>query len=55
MAEFVIQPQCNRLLTTEKFFDECKAIKLVNKCSRKNFLRLELLECEQGFCVVVEL
>ena len=55
MAEFVIQPQCNRLLTTEKFVDECKAIKLVNKCSRKNFLRLELLECEQGFCVVVEL
>ena len=50
-----IQPCNNRLLTTKKVVDECKAIKLVNKFSRKNFSGLELFDCEKDFCVVVEL
>ena len=49
-----IQPYNHQLLTTENVVDECKAIKLVNKCSRKNCHRLELLDCEKVFCVVVE-
>ena len=52
----VIQPTCNhRLLTTEKVVDECKAIKLVNKCSRKDCLRLKLFDCKNVYCVEVEL
>ena len=50
-----IQPCNHRLLTTEKVVDECRAMKLVNKCSHKNCLRLELFDCEQVFCVEVEL
>ena len=50
-----IQPCNHRLLTTKKVVDECKAIKLVNKCSRKNFPGLESFNCEKVFCVVVEL
>ena len=52
---FFIRPYNHRLLTTEKVVDECKAIKLVNKCSRKKCQKLELLDCEKGCCVVVEL
>ena len=50
-----IRPYNHRLLTTEKVVDECKAIKLVNKCSPKNCQKLELLDCEKVCCVVVEL
>ena len=50
-----IQPYSNRLLTVEKVADECKASKLVNKCSHKNCLRLELFDCEKVFCVAMEL
>ena len=42
-----IRPYNHRLLTTEKVVDECKAIKLVNKCSRKKCQKLELLDCEK--------
>ena len=49
------QPCNHRLLTTKKVVDECKAIKLVNKCSRKNSPGLELFNCDKVFCVVVEL
>ena len=45
-----IQPCNHRLLTTKKVVDECKAIKLVYKCSRKNFQRLELFDSEKVFC-----
>ena len=50
-----IQPRNHRLLTTEKVVDECKAMKLVNKCSRKNFQGLELFDREKVCCVEVEL
>ena len=50
-----LQPCSHRLLTTKKVVEECKAIKLVNKFSRKNFPRLELFDCEKDFCVAVEL
>ena len=43
------------LLTTEKVADDCKVKKLVDKCSRKNFLKLKLFDCEKVLCVVVEL
>ena len=49
------QPCNHRLLTTKKVVDECKAIKLVNKCSRKNSPGLESFNCKKVFCVVVEL
>ena len=39
------QPCNHRLLTTEKVVDECKAIKLNYKFSRKNYLGLELFDC----------
>ena len=43
----------HRLLTTEKVVDECKAIKPVNKCSRKNCQRLEKsLLCRSGIVVL---
>ena len=50
-----IRPYNHRLLTTEKVVDECKAIKLVYKCSPKNCQKLELLDCEKVCCVLVEL
>ena len=43
-----IRPYNRRLLTTEKVVDECKAIKLVYKCSPKNCQKLELLDCEKS-------
>ena len=43
------------LLTTEKVADYCKVKKLVDKCSRKNCLKLKLFDCEKVLCVVVEL
>ena len=43
----------HRLLTTEKVVDECKAIKPVNKCSRKNCQRLKKsLLCHSGIVVL---
>ena len=39
------QPCNHRLLTTEKVVDECRAIKLNYKFSRKNYLGLELFDC----------
>ena len=42
-----IRPYNHRLLTTEKVVDECKAIKLVNKCFREKCQKLELLDCEK--------
>ena len=42
-------------LQQKKVVDECKAIKLVDKCSRKNLPGLELFDYEKVFCVVVEL
>ena len=50
-----IQPCNHRLPTTKKVVDECKAIKIVNRCSRKNFPGLELFDREKVFCVVMEL
>ena len=50
-----IQPGNHRLPTTKKIFDECKAIKLVNRCSRKNCPGLELFDREKVFCVGMEL
>ena len=49
------QPCNHRLLTTEKVVDECKAIKLNYKFSRKNYLGLELFDCPKVCCVVLEL
>ena len=49
------QPCNHRLLTTEKVVNECKAIKLNNKFSRKNYLRLELFDPQKVCCVVLEL
>ena len=50
-----IQPCSHRLPTTKKVVDECKVIKIVNRCSRKNFPGLELFDREKVFCVVMEL
>ena len=50
-----IKPCNHRLMTTKKVVNECKAIKLVDRCSRKNFPGLELFNCEKVFCIVVEL
>ena len=47
------QPCNHRLLTTEKVVDECKAIKLNYKFSRKNYLGLELFDCPKVCCVVL--
>ena len=46
-----IKPCNHRLLTTKKVFDECKAIKLVDKCSRKKCPGLELFNCEKVLCL----
>ena len=40
-------------LPQKKVVDESKAIKLVDKCSRKNFPGLELFDHEKVLCVVV--
>ena len=50
-----IQPCNHRLLITEKVVDEYKAIKLANKCPRKDFLRLESFHWEKVYCVGMKL
>ena len=41
-----LEPRDLRLITTENVDVEYAAFKLVNTCSDKNYLRLDLLDCE---------
>ena len=50
----LIHPWNLRLITTENVDVKCAAFKLVNMCSGKNCLRLDLFTVKTFCCVVVE-